>query len=420
MQMKISNLILLSLSFLASIVSQAQSATDYKLLFDKTDVGAGTIKIKCELTIDFDGKDSLLMDFGGSLEEESVSELSIVPADIRYHFKPNDKKICFYKKRKERVKVSMEYVYMNLTSVLMYVGSGAEIWECIQTHSGEFYYPMNLGDIYAGKVKFTVPDSLEVISSANKEPEKWHKIEQMVPLNFAFLEKSIYEKQTLENKYLCDVYQVIGKQADTSRVSELNDLTVRAIEWFESKYGETFVNPHMGTYYYPAFIFHGGNSSFNRYNMGFISASQEKFATYPDIYPLIHEIGHRWFGEYSMFIESGQKGYAFVIETLNEFMTLMCIRDIIGIEEYERIINNYRLQWENIKDTPKDIDPVDVTEINNIPVTYRKGPVMLDNIARTIGYEKLVSSIVDYYRQYKGQQGLEFQDLFLQIAAELN
>lgn len=183
------------------------------------------------------------------------------------------------------------------------------------------------------------------------------------------------------------------------------------MKWFETKFGEPFVNPDLGTYAYPAFVFHEGNSTFNRYNMGFISASQEKFSTYPDIYPLIHEIGHRWFGEYSMFIESGRKGYAFVIETLNEFTTLMCIRDIIGVEEYERIIRKYREEWKKIKGTPRDMHPVEITEINNIPATYRKGPVMLDSIARKVGYEKFISRIVDYYKANKGRQGLEFQDI---------
>lgn len=412
--MKFSLLIFSSLLlFLLSIVSHAQSTTDYKLIIDKTGMGDGTIQVQCEFTIDFNGSDSLLLDFGGNLEVASVEELSVRPSNIRYSFYPAQKKLCIHKSVKDQMKVSMDYIFMNLTSVLMYGDSGAEIWEYIYTSSGEFYYPMNRGDLYSGKVKFIVPDSLIVISSTNKNPEQWHRIEQMVPLNFAYLDKSVYEKRTFNDEKAFDVYQVIGKLADTLRLSELKSLVTNAVKWFETKFGESYVDPHLGTYHYPDFVFHEGNGSFNRYNMGFISASQEKFSTYPDIYPLIHEIGHRWFGEYSMFIESGQKGYAFVIETLNEFMTLMCIRDIVGVEEYERIIKAYRMEWEKIKGTPLDIHPAEITEINNIPVIYRKGPVMLDETARKVGYEKIVSLIVDYYKKHKGQQGLEFQGILL-------
>lgn len=403
------------LSMMLSIASYAQSSTDYKLVFDKTDVGSGAIKVRCDFTIDFNGRDSLILDFGGNLEEESVAELSIKSNKVRYDFCPDKKTICFHKNKKDRMKVRMEYVFMNLTSVLMYGNSGAEIWESFYTSSGEFYYPMDRGNIYSGRVRFIVPDSLEVVSSASKNPERWHKIKQMVPLNFAFLDKTLYEKVSIDSERSFDVYQVIGEQADTTRISELKDLTTKAMKWFETKFGESFINPNLGTYTYPTFVFHEGNSSFNRYNMGFISASQKKFSTYPDIYPLIHEIGHRWFGEYTMFIESGEKGYAFIIETLNEFMTLMCIRDIIGVEEYECIIRKYREEWEKIKGTSLDIHPIEITEINNIPVTYRKGPVMLDEVARKVGYEKFVSSIVDYYKTHKGQREVEFHDIFLNI-----
>lgn len=190
----------LLLSFLASIVSHAQSATDYKLIFDKREMESGTIKIKCGFTVDFNGKDSLLLDFGGNLEDLSVEDLRIHSADIKYHFNPAQKKICFHKNGKDQAKVSMEYVFMNFTSAYMYGGSGAEIWEYIYTSSGEFYYPMKRGDKYSGKVRFIVPDSLEVVSSANKNPERWHKIKQMVPVNFAFLDKTVYEKNNIDSE----------------------------------------------------------------------------------------------------------------------------------------------------------------------------------------------------------------------------
>lgn len=43
---------------------------------------------------------------------------------------------------------------------------------------------------------------------------------------------------------------------------------------------------------------------------------------------------------------------------------------------------------------------------------------MLDEAARKVGYEKFVSSIVDYYKTHKGQRDLEFHDIFLNTEDE--
>ena len=115
-------------------------------------------------------------------------------------------------------------------------------------------------------------------------------------------------------------------------------------------------------------------------------------------------------GEYTMFIDSGVRGYAFIIETLNEFMTLMCIRDIVGTEVYETLLNSCRESWDKIRGTEQDRHPVDVTDNNNIPVTYRKGVVMLDSIAQEIGYDTVISSIARFYNECNGKQDLQYAD----------
>lgn len=388
----------------------AQSATDYRILFDKRNAGDGVLKIECAFTIDFAERDSITLDFGGPLQEETIQELHITPDNIRYSLNPSSKHITFYRNHKDKERVRMEYIYMNLTSVLMYGESGAEIWESIYSSSGEFYYPMRRGVEYSARVKFSVPESLIVVSHSGIDATKWHKENRCVPLNFAFLNREKYARQRMTGRYGCEVYQVIGEQVDSMRYEQLCRFVEESIQWFEEKYGEKYLCNRYGTTTYPAFIFHNGNSSFNRYNMGFISASQEKFATYPDIYPIIHEIGHRWMGEYTMFINSGERGYAFIIETLNEFMTLMCIRDIVGAEVYEAILNSYRANWEEIRGTEQDVHPIDVTDNNNIPVTYRKGIVMLDSIAQELGYDTVISRIVQFYNECNGKPNLQYGD----------
>ena len=392
------------------IALNAQSLSSYRLLFDKRDMGSGALKVQCAFTIDFAGEDSLVLDFGGNFEELAVKELMITPADVRFTFDPITKHIIFYRAQTDTLRVEMEYIFLNLTSVFMYNNKGAEVWECICTDSGEYYYPMRRGMSYRGEVQFLVPDVLCVVSQGSLDVSEGLKIDQCVPLNFVFLDRSQYEKRTMQGDYKCDVYQLKGQQAGADRYAELCRFTALAIQWFEAKYGDAYINSAYGTHDYPAFVFHNGNASFNRYNMGFISASQEKFATAPDIYPLLHEIGHRWMGEYTMFIESGSRGYAFIVETLNEFMTLQCIREIVGIEAYEDLIADYRMRWNKIRGTEQDVHPIEVTENNNIPVTYRKGVVMLDGIAREVGYDEVIATIVEFYQACKGKPDLRYED----------
>lgn len=396
----IRKIILLFITIFLHLQLSSQEIRDYKISFDKRGMGSGAIKIECSFIIEFQDKDSIVLDFGGPLLDDSVVALNLAPSSLKYSYDPEKREIKFYNTGVKETRVQMNYEYLNVTSVLMYANSGSEIWEYIYTGSGEFYYPMKRGKRYSGKVRYLVPDSLAIVSSGKQIDSKWHKINQCVPLNFAFLDKEQYVRQTIGEQY--DIYQLTGNQASSARLNELAILTSKAIEWFENEFKDPYINSRFGTYNYPTFVFHNGNSSFNRYNMGFISASQEKFSTYPDIYPLIHEIGHRWLGEYSMLIDEGQKGYAFIVETLNEFMTLMCIRDIVGIKEYERIIAKYTAQWENIKGKENDIHPLNVTKNNNVIVTYYKGPVMIDSVARVLGYDKVKQSIVTIYSQLSG------------------
>lgn len=88
----------------------------------------------------------------------------------------------------------------------------------------------------------------------------------------------------------------------------------------------------------------------------------------------------------------------------------MCIRDIVGTEEYDRIIETYAEQWNHIKGTETDIHPLDVTKNNNMIVTYRKGPVIIDRVARVLGYDKVIESIISVYNQLSGHPNMNVSD----------
>lgn len=125
---------------------------------------------------------------------------------------------------------------------------------------------------------------------------------------------------------------------------------------------------------------------------------------------MVHEMGHRWLGEWTLLIDDGQPGAYFIKESLNEFMTLMFIRQFYGVRTYEAQLDKCRAEYEKIKGTSQDESLVDVVLNNNNTVVYRKGPLVLDCIAKQIGYDELMGLIARFYRKYAGEYPLRYTD----------
>lgn len=206
-------------------------------------------------------------------------------------------------------------------------------------------------------------------------------------------------------------------QCGAKRYNELSDLVSKSIPYFSKVYKENYLSLAKNITSYPTFLFHNGEGFSNRYNVGFISASQEKFSTYPDIFPLIHEIGHRWLGEWTLWIDDGKPGAYFIKESLNEFMTLMFIRDNLGKELYKKHIEEYRNEYQEIKNARKDAPIIEVTTNTNNTVIYRKGPLLLDHIAQKIGYQNLIEVISRFYQCYANKKPLHYND-FIEVLSD--
>lgn len=200
-------------------------------------------------------------------------------------------------------------------------------------------------------------------------------------------------------------------QCNKARHDELLELTQASVSYFSEIYGDSYLSAPRRISSYPIFLFHDGKGFSNRYNIGFISASQEKFSTYPNIYPLVHEIGHRWLGEWTLLIDDGEPGAYFIKESLNEFMTLMFLRHYYGEKLYRSLIEKYAQEYLQIKDTPQDEPFINIVENNNNIIVYNKGPLVLDWIAQEIGYENLTKTISQFYRENAGKYPLRYSDL---------
>ena len=260
------------------------------------------------------------------------------------------------------------------------------------------------------------PDSLSLICSypldsddTMKYSGKFSRILSQ-SLTLAFIRDEAYQRTDEYIPGKLSIYQIKDMQCGKERYEELLALTEAAIVFFGGIYGEDYISAERKVTALPVFLFHNGEGFSNRYNIGFISASQEKLSTKPDIYPLMHEIGHRWLGEWTLLIDDGQPGAYFIKETLNEFMTLMFIRYVCGNAYYATQLDWCKAEYEKIKGTPQDEPVVNVVTNNNNTVIYRKGPLALIRIAEQIGYGELMSVISGFYKEYAGKYPLKYTD----------
>ncbi|WP_300705330.1 M1 family aminopeptidase [uncultured Alistipes sp.] len=392
----------------------AQKATDYTLDISKINQSEANLHIVCSFTIDFQARDSLSMRFGGN-NTFSIDNLDI-PEDslFKYQYNPASQTIVFHKTKNKVVPVKMAYDYTNLSAFFIYGEGRAEIWE---TSFNEYYYPCIPNTCIDLHLNIEVPASLETICSYPIETissTQYHCDLNRVlsqSLNFAFIQKNAYIHTIEEIPYRMDIYQISGMQCNKARYDELLELTQASVSYFSEIYGDSYLSAPRRISSYPIFLFHDGKGFSNRYNIGFISASQEKFSTYPNIYPLVHEIGHRWLGEWTLLIDDGEPGAYFIKESLNEFMTLMFLRHYYGEKLYRSLIEKYAQEYLQIKDTPQDEPFINIVENNNNIIVYNKGPLVLDWIAQEIGYENLTKTISQFYRENAGKYPLRYSDL---------
>lgn len=393
-------------------VAMAEEIKNYTLDISKVNQEASNLHVKCSFSLDFQDKDSVSMNFGGG-QEFSIDNLNINTGEFEYELYLESKSIVFRKVSSQKIFVNMNYSYTNLSSFFIYGKGDAELWE---TSFGEYFYPYVPNTFMDVALNVETPDSLSLICSypldsddTMKYSGKFSRILSQ-SLTLAFIRDEAYQRTDEYIPGKLSIYQIKDMQCGKERYDELLALTEAAIVFFGKVYGEDYISAERNVTALPVYLFHNGEGFSNRYNIGFISASQEKFSTTPDIYPLMHEIGHRWLGEWTLLIDDGQPGAYFIKETLNEFMTLMFIRYVCGNTYYETQLDWCKAEYEKIKGTPQDEPIVNVVTNNNNTVIYRKGPLALIRIAEQIGYGELMSVISGFYKEYAGKYPLKYTD----------
>lgn len=441
-------------------LSAANRADDYAILFQKKAEEAFGLHVVCRFTLHFGDEDTIAMRFGGA-PEFSVSDLRVrTEPETIWHRDPDGKSITFVSGSERRCRIRMEYDYLNLHSALVYRDCGCELWE---TSYDEFYYPLLPGERCRFEAHFELPEGCRPVGgypadefhapsvpgplsarqrsgapdasapfrapfapsgpdthavqpisgsrTANSCGSDSAAIRRFVfrsthPLTshslvFALVDTTRYRERThvLEGDTL-RYWLMPEPVVPESRIEELHRLTAAAIAFFERSLGP-YDDPHAGISAPPVYLFHGSGYS-NRNNLNLISLSQAKVAAKPHLLPVAHELGHRWLGEWTLFVPDGAEAAYFLKESLVEYMTLLFARSYYGRERFRILFETeYLRPAQALRGTADDRRLIDMRRNNNDRAVYAKGPVVLEKVASAMGYERWIAFMRRFYTAYR-------------------
>ncbi len=412
----------LILCLLQNVVNAQYKLDNYKITFSKINQSDAALDVTCkfDLILDSVTQNSKYLDvnFGGQLKKYAIDNLKIKSNDkITYKYKSKEKKIIFKfkKNNKDTVRIQMSYSYLSLSVAWIYKGV-AEFWE---TSYNEYYYPYVFGQKVNFDVTINVPDTCIIVGnhllyniSNENGIKKYHFITQSPVISHSLVfgilpyNSYIYEKDTLKG-FPIDMYLLKSITVPNERIEELKNLTVASINYFSEK-----ITPYTSdnSRNELTYIFHKNEFS-NRNNGNFIIASQQKFATKPHLIPLVHEIGHRWFGEWTLLIKDGAPAAYFIKESLNEYFSLMFVKHYYGRSYFDSLFNEeYIIPYNKIKNTKKDTSLYSMEYNNNNTVVYRKGAIIINDIVEKIGEDKWLRFMKEFYLKYNEMPNLSYSD----------
>ena len=261
--------------------ARAQRISDYTLVIDKRGCDAANMRVDCSFRLDFEEADSVALAFGGD-PELSVEHLTFGAAPrLEARYDAAAKRLLLRRSGAQSVPVRMSYNYTNLSAFFIYGAGNAELWE---TSYGEFYYPIPTNGRMELTLEVRTPDSLSLLGSypLRRIDAGRHActvkgmLAQSLSLAFFRTEAYTHSAEATAGGDI-DIYQLAGMECTPERRNELLTLAQAATDYFGRIYGETYRAPQRNIPSLPTFLFHDGKGFSNRYNIGFISASQEKF-----------------------------------------------------------------------------------------------------------------------------------------------
>lgn len=407
--------------------------SNYRLRFERGDtvyVGNGSFSVS--FCIEPNAPDTVVMQFGmreglnyAEYDSDSTFLLSVSGDNLlSYSLLNDERQISFVRKDGQKfATVRMEYTYGNYASAMRFGkpldanNPIADIWE---TSWEEFYYPFIPNSHMDIRAEFVAPDTVDVVAAypVYRQGDRYICEAKNIishSLHFAYLNKKHYIVDTIG---ICGkkvpLYQMKKRLLSDSEKADMANVLCRAAEYFESVFGDSYWSEKHGVSVMSILFeptFYG-----LRQNVNFMSSPIDDSTYYA--FGLVHEMGHRWLGEYNLLIADGQPGAYFIKESLNVFMRMMFGR-ATGLYDWQQEMQKRRKSYDEIKGTKRDCALIDMRYNSNFDVVYSKGPVILDDFAQRIGYDEMVRIIGEFYRRYDQKIGLRYED-FISTVADLH
>lgn len=116
----------------------------------------------------------------------------------------------------------------------------------------------------------------------------------------------------------------------------------------------------------------------------------------------MHEIGHRWLGEWTLFVPDETEAAYFLKESLDEYMTLSFAREYYGEAYFRELFKTeYTEPVRALRGTDRDRCLIDMRRNDNDAVVYAKGPLVIEQVANELGYERWIAFMRRFYTAYR-------------------
>ena len=404
--------------------------SNYKLQFDRGDtVWVGNGHFCISFCIEPNAPDTVVMQFGmreglnyAEYDSDSSFLLTVSGDNLLNYIMHNDERqILFVRKdRKRAATIRMEYSYANFVGAMRFGkpldanNPIADIWE---TSFEEFYYPFIANTHMDISAEFVAPDSIEVVAAypVYRQGDSYICEAKNIishSLQFAYLNKNRYIVDTISVcEHKVPVYQMKKRVLTDAEKSDMANVLCRAADFFEGVFGESYWSERHG--FTSMSILFEPTFDCLRQNVNFMSSPIDDSSYYA--FGLVHEMGHRYLGEYNLLNDAGIPGAMFLHESLNVFMRMMFGR-ATGLYDWQREMQKRRKSYAEIKGTKRDRALIDMCRNNNYAVVYDKGPLILDEFAQRVGYDEMVRIVAEFYRRYDLKPGLRYEDFIATVA----
>jgi hypothetical protein len=273
--------------------------------------------------------------------------------------------------------------------------------------------------VVENQVEYPVPiihglDSIRI--SADIHPQNDCYVLSNIPINkssltkidlkkimFLFLDKNLFKQISFSSPY-CSIHIHTANGSHTN--DDFNRLEKKingCIDYFSN---------HIAPYRYSRLDIVEMNWYGSTYQDGLAVVATKEFKTYT----LFHELTHEWIGGI-ISIKENSDGEFLIRESLNEYLNLQYLRHAEGDSLYRVVIDKYSVLYNDFLKDNADMTIMSIKKYvhSTHPIIMYKQVILLDKLAKKIGYEEFNNSIFQFLRSRIGQLTETFQFLdFLQ------